>query len=481
MTANEANLAFYSAGTVQQVLVKIGDNVTAGQALAKLDTAPLESNLAQAEINVETAQMNLENAEEPQTNSSGTVISAPDPLNIEIKQLQLQNAQANQAEAQKELDRATITAPFAGLVTNVNVVPGDQVAANFVGVRIIDPVNFQVVVLVNEMEIYNLSIGTPATVQAVALPTYTFPGKVSLIAEAPTIQSNVVNYQVTVQMDPVTAATLQAQSTSRTSAGTTSARTRPSGTGGQTSNAQTAANLQSDNQTASDNRTFYRQTSSGQQSDNQTAAGPNSTRRSFAGQSAGAGGQNQQAQAATTVPADFRLREGLTVTVSIVTEQKTNILLVPNKAITSQGGRYYVQVVSAGTDHPENDTDGHHRRPEYGGRQRPQRRGRGIYCDQHCRHDHNNQLSTTEGADPSIRSPESAYPLQDDRIARHPKNISDRGQAAPGIKRRKFHHRKRGAGRHYGTFRIREINHPESSGLPGRADFRQLHISTARK
>ena len=57
-------------------------------------------------------------------------------------------------------------------------------------------------VLVSEMQIYNLSIGTPATVQAVALPSYTFPGKVSLIAEAPTIQSNVVNYQVTVQMDP---------------------------------------------------------------------------------------------------------------------------------------------------------------------------------------------------------------------------------------------------------------------------------------
>ena len=347
VTANEADLAFYSAGTVQDVLVKIGDNVTEGQALAKLDTAPLESNLAQAEISVKTAQMNLENAEEPQTDSSGTVISAPDPLNIDIKQLQLQNAQANQAEAQKELDKATITAPFAGLVTNVNVVPGDQVAANFVGVRVIDPVNFQVNVLVSEMQIYNLSIGTPATVQAVALSSYTFPGKVSLIAEAPTIQSNVVNYQVTVLMDPVDAATLQAQ-LNRTSAGSASARSRTSSTGGQTSSSQAAANLPSDNQTMSDNLTFSRPASSGQPSGNQTAAGPNSTGRSFTGQSAGAGGQNQQAQAATTVPADFRLREGLTVTVSIVTAQKTNILLVPNKAITSQGGRYYVQVVSAG-------------------------------------------------------------------------------------------------------------------------------------
>jgi macrolide-specific efflux system membrane fusion protein len=49
------------------------------------------------------------------------------------------------------------------------------------------------------------------------------------------------------------------------------------------------------------------------------------------------------------VPQDFRLREGLTVTVSITAEQRTNILLVPNKAITSRSGRYYVQLVSGVT------------------------------------------------------------------------------------------------------------------------------------
>lgn len=40
------------------------------------------------------------------------------------------------------------------------------------------------------------------------------------------------------------------------------------------------------------------------------------------------------------------LREGLTVTVSIVVENKTDILLVPYAAITSQEGQSYVQVVS---------------------------------------------------------------------------------------------------------------------------------------
>ena len=340
LTAHEENLAFYSAGTVQQVLVKVGDRVQSGQVLAKLDTAPLESALAQSAISVKQAQMNLENAEEPKTNSTGSqVISAPDPLDIEIKELQLQNAKDDLVEAQKKLDKATITSPMAGLVTDVNVVPGDQVSANAVGVRVIDPVNFQTEVLVNETEIYQLSIGTSATVQAVALPAYTFPARISLIAETPTIQSNVVNYKVTVQMDPVDAATVQAQSSGRMPTGISSGRIRQPGVGGQTPNAQAA----------SDNRTFSRQAYAGQQSDNQTASdNRTSTRRSFVGQAPGAAGQNQQVQAAATVPQDFRLREGLTVTVSIIAEQRTDILLVPNKAITSRGGKYYVQLVSAG-------------------------------------------------------------------------------------------------------------------------------------
>ena len=42
---------------------------------------------------------------------------------------------------------------------------------------------------------------------------------------------------------------------------------------------------------------------------------------------------------------DFQLREGLTVTVSIMIAQRNDVLLVPNGAITTQGGQTYVQVV----------------------------------------------------------------------------------------------------------------------------------------
>ena len=54
----------------------------------------------------------------------------------------------------------------------------------------------------------------------------------------------------------------------------------------------------------------------------------------------------QQSQVPAVLPENFQLREGLTVTVSIIVQQKTNVLLVPNAAITIQGGQSYVQVVS---------------------------------------------------------------------------------------------------------------------------------------
>ena len=47
------------------------------------------------------------------------------------------------------------------------------------------------------------------------------------------------------------------------------------------------------------------------------------------------------------VPEDFQLREGLTVTVSIIVVEKTDVLVVPNAAITSQEGQSYIQVVTA--------------------------------------------------------------------------------------------------------------------------------------
>ena len=62
----------------------------------------------------------------------------------------------------------------------------------------------------------------------------------------------------------------------------------------------------------------------------------------------GQGGQSGQQQGALTInPEDIQLREGLTVTVSIIVEERNDVLLVPNGAITTQGEQNFVQVLAA--------------------------------------------------------------------------------------------------------------------------------------
>jgi len=60
----------------------------------------------------------------------------------------------------------------------------------------------------------------------------------------------------------------------------------------------------------------------------------------------------QQGQVPAIPPEDLQLREGLTVTVSILVKQKNNILLVANAAIARQGTETYVQVLKDGTTEP---------------------------------------------------------------------------------------------------------------------------------
>ncbi len=47
-------------------------------------------------------------------------------------------------------------------------------------------------------------------------------------------------------------------------------------------------------------------------------------------------------------PEDIRLRQGLSVTISIIIQQRSNVLLVPNQAITLLDGATYVEVIQDG-------------------------------------------------------------------------------------------------------------------------------------
>ncbi|MBI2953546.1 MAG: efflux RND transporter periplasmic adaptor subunit [Chloroflexi bacterium] len=56
---SQANLAFQSAGKLTELLVKVGSNVKQGDVLARLDSSDLELQVAQAEIALEQARLKL--------------------------------------------------------------------------------------------------------------------------------------------------------------------------------------------------------------------------------------------------------------------------------------------------------------------------------------------------------------------------------------------------------------------------------------
>jgi HlyD family secretion protein len=302
-TSNEANLTFYSAGTVKEVLVGIGDSVEEGEVLARLDTLSLERSVQQAEINVKSARMDLERAKEPKTSSSGTeILTAPDPLDIEIKEFQLETAKMNLREEEIKLENATMMAPFAGLVAEVNVAAGDQVNENTVAIRLIDPKRFGVDVLVNEMDIYKIKVGTEATVSVEALSSMVFPAKVAHISPVANVQSSVVNYAVQVELEPLDTLQQQRQTIPNLPAGEIPERLKEAIESGQMTEEQVEEMM---------NRMQQRSPS---------------------------------LQTPTSIPENFLLREGLTVTVTILVEEATDVLVVPNTAITSRGGQTYVRV-----------------------------------------------------------------------------------------------------------------------------------------
>jgi hypothetical protein len=57
----------------------------------------------------------------------------------------------------------------------------------------------------------------------------------------------------------------------------------------------------------------------------------------------------QQAAKSAIALEDFQPKEGLTVTATIFVNEKRNVLLVPNGAIAKEGGKSYVQVVNGET------------------------------------------------------------------------------------------------------------------------------------
>lgn len=116
--AQQSDLNFGVSGQVTAVNVTVGQQVTAGQALATVQSASLSASVAQAQSTLAADQAKLTS---DRSNGASSAQVSADEAAITAAQNQLTNAQ-------NALSEATMTSPIAGTVAAVNLTVGQQVS-----------------------------------------------------------------------------------------------------------------------------------------------------------------------------------------------------------------------------------------------------------------------------------------------------------------------------------------------------------------
>ncbi len=283
-------------------------------------TTDIALDIIKCQLQIEQYQKQLEDAQ----------IAVEDALT------DIEDAKEDVVEAQEVLDEAknsspVITAPFTGFITKVNAEGGDEVLKGTVAVQIADPDKFEADILVSEIDIFDVELGSKAWVEVDALSGINFSANVTHISPTATIQSGVVNYTVRVELQSMEA--LQQERQARREAMQESMqefdpeqmeeRLKQAVEGGMMTQEQADALKERMEQMQEDGFTFPQ------------------------GEDEGSSFRQGTGQLAPVVTQNVQLREGLTVTVSIVVDEANNALLVPNSAITYQGTDAYVKIISS--------------------------------------------------------------------------------------------------------------------------------------
>lgn len=241
---------FSGSGKIIEIDVKVGQQVTSGQVLAKLDPTSLQDAVNQAQASVNSAQTSLNNAYNNQSqvaaqtkasldvayNQEQTAItnckgdqtcintaqdqyaSAQAQANsqnsgaqaqITNAQAQLSTAQTNLTTAKDNLGNATVTAPHAGTIGVINGSVGGNPGASGSGssgsggtfIEILDLTSLQVQANVNETDIGHVAVGQNAAFTVSAYGSQRFRGTVSSVSPLGVTSSNVVTYPVTIDVD----------------------------------------------------------------------------------------------------------------------------------------------------------------------------------------------------------------------------------------------------------------------------------------
>ncbi|HUW76138.1 MAG TPA: efflux RND transporter periplasmic adaptor subunit [Gallionella sp.] len=201
------------SGTVKKLYVDFNSKVNKGQILLKLDDSLLAAQVRQSEASVQSAQasLNLANANEKRTRDLFALeyVSKQD-LDTAVQAQKAAAAALISADAQLEKDRAylaysVIRSPVSGVVVDREVDVGQTVAASLQTPTLFkiaqDLSKMQIDTNFAEADIGNIRVGQTVRFTVDAFENQHFNGVVKQLRLNPTTVSNVVTYDVVVNVN----------------------------------------------------------------------------------------------------------------------------------------------------------------------------------------------------------------------------------------------------------------------------------------
>lgn len=221
------NIGTQVSGTIAEIFVDYNSKVTKDQLLARIDPALFEATVAQraAALNIAKAEVEVvkndivyykkhldrvKKLNSSQYSADKELESAQRDYNNAIVQLGLKEAQVSQAQAalnsaETELRYTKIISPVDGIVVSKEVEVGQTVAASFQTPTLFnvaeDLTKMQIEASVVEADIAKVEEGQTTEFSVDSFPDETFYGIVTQVRNNPVTTSNVVTYEVIIEID----------------------------------------------------------------------------------------------------------------------------------------------------------------------------------------------------------------------------------------------------------------------------------------
>jgi len=175
----DAAVVARAQGTVDSLFVELGDHVTAGQMLARLESADQEIALASADAAYDNLDRVARRAR-ALVRSGGTTIADSEQVEFQLRQ-----ADIARRKARRDVELTRVTAPFEGVVTSRPVRPRRFVAVGETLFRVTEPAPLYARVRVPEGSAGTLRVGQ----QAVVIGANGEHGSAAIVHTAPIIDA----------------------------------------------------------------------------------------------------------------------------------------------------------------------------------------------------------------------------------------------------------------------------------------------------